>query len=502
MGTTMNISMLLEMAADADGDRIAVGTRRDGLTYRELLELSRRYGSQIGRLDAQALAYLDLNSPTCIALLFGCSYAGVPFAPINYRWTDQQVGRALERLAPVAVVAGADFTARVESSDSVSLLDLTTPDTAADEAVAARSEHSPAVLLFTSGTSGDPKAAVLRSSNLVPYVVSTVEFFSACPEEAILVSVPPYHIASVSSALTSVYSGRRIVQLPAFDPESWVNLAADEAITHAMVVPTMLGRILDVLERRGQRLDALRHLSYGGGRMPVETVERALALLPGVDLVNAYGLTETSSTIAVLGPEDHRIAAASNDPSVRARLGSVGRPIPSIELEVRSDDGAALPAGAAGEVWVRGEQVSGEYLSHSAVGEDGWYPTRDHGHLDADGYLFLHGRADDVIVRGGENIAPAEIEDCLRSHEAVADVAVVGVPDAEWGERVEAVVVLAAGKAAGSEELQELVRVTLRSTRVPAQIHYRDALPYNEIGKLLRREVRTELAALLEGVTA
>ncbi|XEM94813.1 class I adenylate-forming enzyme family protein [Rhodococcus sp. JVH1] len=489
------------MAADADGDRIAVGTRRDGLTYRELLELSRGYGSQIGRLDAQALAYLDLNSPTCIALLFGCSYAGVPFAPINYRWTDQQVGRALERLAPVAVVAGADFTARVESSDSVSLLDLSTPDTA-EEAVAARNERSPAVLLFTSGTSGDPKAAVLRSSNLVPYVVSTVEFFNAGPEEAILVSVPPYHIASVSSALTSVYSGRRIVQLPAFEPESWVDLAAEEAITHAMVVPTMLGRILDVLEQRGQRLDALRHLSYGGGRMPVETVERALALLPGVDLVNAYGLTETSSTIAVLGPDDHRVAAASTDPSVRARLGSVGRPIPSIELEVRSDDGSVLPAGAAGEVWVRGEQVSGEYLSHSAMGEGGWYPTRDHGHLDADGYLFLHGRADDVIVRGGENIAPAEIEDCLRSHEAVADVAVVGVPDPEWGERVEAVVVLAAGTAAGVEELQELVRVTLRSTRVPAEIHYRDELPYNELGKLLRREVRTELAARLEGATA
>ncbi|MEU2005110.1 long-chain fatty acid--CoA ligase [Rhodococcus sp. NPDC019627] len=497
----MNISMLLEMAADADGDRIAVGTRRDGLTYRELLELSRRYGSQISRLDAQALAYLDLNSPTCVALLFGCSYAGVPFAPINYRWTDQQVRRALERLAPVAVVAGADFTARVESS-SVNVLDLSTPDTAADDAVVARNEHSPAVLLFTSGTSGDPKAAVLRSTNLVPYVVSTVEFFNAGPEEAILVSVPPYHIASVSSALTSVYSGRRIVQLPAFDPESWVNLAAEEAITHAMVVPTMLNRILDVLERRGQRLDALRHLSYGGGRMPIETVERALALLPGVDLVNAYGLTETSSTIAVLGPEDHRIAAASTDPSVRARLGSVGRPIPSIELEVRSDDGSALPSGAVGEVWVRGEQVSGEYLSHSAVGEGGWYPTRDHGHLDADGYLFLHGRPDDVIVRGGENIAPAEIEDCLRSHEAVADVAVVGVPDAEWGERVEAVVVLAAGAAAEMEELQELVRVTLRSTRVPTQIHYRDELPYNELGKLLRREVRTELAALLEGAKA
>jgi acyl-CoA synthetase (AMP-forming)/AMP-acid ligase II len=152
------------------------------------------------------------------------------------------------------------------------------------------------------------------------------------------------------------------VYLEAFTPEGWVATARDEAITHAMVVPTMLGRILDVLERDGGRLPALRHLSYGGGRMPTPVVERALALLPHVAFVNAYGLTETSSTISVLGPDDHRTAVSSDDPRVRARLGSVGRPLPGLEVTVRDAGGEEVPPGEQGEVWVRGDQVAGEYL--------------------------------------------------------------------------------------------------------------------------------------------
>jgi acyl-CoA synthetase (AMP-forming)/AMP-acid ligase II len=262
-----------------------------------------------------------------------------------------------------------------------------------------------------------------------------------------------------------------------------------------MVVPTMLDRILDVVEANGGGLPDLRHLSYGGGRMPAAVVERAMRVLPDVDLVNAYGLTETSSTITLLGPDDHRVAAASEDPTVRARLGSVGRALPTVEIEIRDDAGNVLPAGVSGEVWVRGAQVSGEYLTHKATTADGWYPTSDHGYLDADGFLFLHGRLDDVIVRGGENLSPAEIEDRLTAHPAVVEAAVVGVPDREWGERVEAVVVVADDAAVTDDELKDWVRTELRSTRVPAAVHRRDELPYNETGKLLRRVLRADLAA-------
>jgi acyl-CoA synthetase (AMP-forming)/AMP-acid ligase II len=215
-----------------------------------------------------------------------------------------------------------------------------------------------------------------------------------------------------------------------------------------------------------------------------------------VDLVNAYGLTETSSTITLLSPADHREAATSEHPAVRARLGSVGKALPSVEIEVRDQDGTPLPAGEAGEIWVRGDQVSGEYLSHQATDSEGWFPTRDHGHLDSDGFLYLHGRADDVIVRGGENLSPAEIEDRLVELADVAAAAVVGVPDVEWGERAEAFVVLVPGGRAGGPELQEWVRSSLRSTRVPAHIHFVTELPYNETGKLLRRELRERLAAM------
>jgi acyl-CoA synthetase (AMP-forming)/AMP-acid ligase II len=292
--------------------------------------------------------------------------------------------------------------------------------------------------------------------------------------------------------LTSTFGGRRVVHLEAFSPEGWVALARRERVTHAMMVPTMLGRVLDVLERDGLGLPDLRHLSYGGGRMPVTTIERALRALPQVHFVNAYGLTETSSTIAVLSPEDHREAIASDSPRVRARLGSVGRPLPALELEIRDAEARPVPAGTEGEIWVRGEQVSGEYLGRRAIRADGWFPTSDRGWLDAEGFLYVGGRLDDVIVRGGENISPGEIEDVMRGHPAIRDVAVVGLPDEEWGEKVVAVVV--AEPPPDVEALRAWVRERLRSTKTPEQVHFRSALPYTETGKLLRRALQQELA--------
>jgi acyl-CoA synthetase (AMP-forming)/AMP-acid ligase II len=493
----MNVTMLLEMVAQAAGDRAALTCGDQTWTYADLERRARQYAAQVRDNEVGAVAYLGENSPEAVALFFGCQLAGVSYVPVNYRWTDAQLAEALQRIAPVGVVADDRSRPRVPGLDGVHVLGEPGDDVLEQDADTDGEFAS--VLLFTSGTSGTPKAAVLRNRHLVPYVVTTVEFLNAGPDEAILVSVPPYHIAAVSSVLTSVYAGRRMVVMPTFEPEAWVSTARQEGVTQAMVVPTMLNRILDVVEADGEGMPKLRHLSYGGGRMPVHVIERAMRLLPGLDLVNAYGLTETSSTITLLSPDDHREAAASDDPAVRARLGSVGRPLPTVEIEIRDDAGTVLCPGEPGEIWVRGDQVSGEYLSHSAIDESGWYPTRDHGHLDADGFLFLHGRADDVIVRGGENIAPAEIEDRLQAHDAVAEVAVVGIPDPEWGERVEAFVVPADGTPLDDAELKEWVRAGLRSTRVPAFVHECRELPYNEAGKLLRRELKArrvdELAA-------
>ena len=282
--------------------------------------------------------------------------------------------------------------------------------------------------------------------------------------------------------------------LPAFEAGAWVQLAADEHVTHAMVVPTMLGRILNAIEETKTELPSLRHLSYGGGRMPLELVERTLTDMPHIDLVNAYGLTETSSTIAMLTPDEHREAFASDDPVIRGRLGSVGRPLPALEVEVRDIDDAPVPAGEKGEIWVRGEQVAGEYVGNNVLTDDGWFRTRDAGWFDEHGFLYVDGRLDDVIVRGAENISPGEIEEVLMAHTAVAEAAVIGIPDAEWGEAVAAVVVLHPGGDVTEADLQVWVKERLRSTKMPGVIAFRDELPYSPTGKLLRRVLRDELS--------
>ena len=502
----MNVAMLLEVAAESLDDRVAVGSLAgDTLTYTDLLARARAAAGLLVDRGAERLVSVDVNSVAGPVGLFAAATAGVPYVPVNYRLADAQLVAVLERAAPALAVVDPSVPARLGAG--IAGLELITRDdlldTQVEDASGSADPEDIAVLLFTSGTTGEPKAAVLRHRHLTSYVLESVEFLGADPSEATLVSVPPYHVAGISAVLTSVWSGRRIVYLPEFEPAAWVTAARDEAVTHAMVVPTMLGRILDVIEANGDGLPALRHLAYGGGRMPAPVVERAMALLPDVGLVNAYGLTETSSTIAVLGPDDHREAFASADASVRARLGSVGRPLPNLELEIRDERGDAVAPGEPGEIFVRGEQVSGEYLGRgAAVTAEGWFPTNDAGRLDDAGYLYVEGRLDDVIVRGGENISPGEIEDVLVEHPSVSESAVLGVPDDEWGEAVVAVVVVVDGTTATEEELQEWVRARLRSTRCPTRIEFRTELPYNETGKLLRRALRAETATWNDYVAA
>ena len=326
--------------------------------------------------------------------------------------------------------------------------------------------------------------------------MTTVEFASAGDDAASLVSVPPYHIAGVSNTVSNLYAGRRIVMLPAFSPEGWLALVSEEQVSNAFVVPTMLARIIGAIEEGAEAdVSSLRAVAYGGGKMPIEVIQKALALFPDSGFTNAYGLTETSSTIALLGPEDHRTALASEDPKVRARLTSLGQPLSTVEIEIRDEDGNVLPAGEAGEIYVRGDQVSGEYKEKSALTAGGWFPTRDAGYMDEDGYLFLSGRADDVIVRGGENMSPGEIEDVLLTHPAIADACACAIPSVEWGETVGLAVVVREGHGQpGEDELKKLVKDRLRSSRVPEKIAFVKELPYNEMGKLLRREVKKILA--------
>ncbi|MCW1384798.1 acyl--CoA ligase [Novosphingobium sp. KCTC 2891] len=498
----MNIALLLEMAADAAGDRVALVCDGQRWTYAELLAAARGACALIRDSKAEFVALLDESSEASVIGMFGAALAGVPYCPLNYRLADVDLGSLLARISPALVIGDSDRVHRLDVTSSHVVYSRSAFTLAVQEAVVTGAEeYDPglgiAIQLFTSGTTAAPKAAILQHANLVSYILGTVEFASADDSEAALVSVPPYHIAGIAAVASSIYAQRRIVMLPAFSPDVWLRLVDAEGVTNAFVVPTMLGRIIHAIDKGVHgNVASLRSIAYGGGKMPLELIHRALDLFPDAGFTNAYGLTETSSTIALLGPDEHRAAHGSDDPVVRARLASVGIPLPTIELEIRDEEGRVLSAGQAGEIYVRGDQVSGQYRERSALDADGWFPTRDAGYLDADGYLFLAGRADDVIVRGGENISPGEIEDLLLTHPAIADVAAVAVPSLEWGEGVGLAVVVRGGfDQPDVDELKDLIRQRLRSSRVPEVVRFLPSLPYNEMGKLLRREIKTLLAA-------
>jgi acyl-CoA synthetase (AMP-forming)/AMP-acid ligase II len=491
----MNLLLLLDMAAAGRGDAIAVQAGSDTLTAAQLLAGAWRGAELLG--DGEAVAYVGTNGLAVPLALFAAAVAGVPFVPLNYRLGGDQLHDLLTPLGNVVVLAegaGADTLAACGDRvvDTVTFVESARAGGAVGDVPA--DGEGPAVLLYTSGTTSAPKAAVLRHRHLTSYVIGTVEFGGAGDDEAVLVSVPPYHVAGLANLISNLYLGRRIVYLPQFDATAWVAAVRDERITHAMVVPTMLARICDALDGDGdtEHLPSLRAVSYGGARTPATVLQRAMALLPHVAFTNAYGLTETSSTIAVLGPDDHR-AARDGDPLAIARLASAGRVLPTVEVEVRGDAGAPVGTDEPGDIWVRGEQVSGEYAGSSALDAEGWFPTRDRGWVDADGYLFIEGRSDDTIIRGGENISPAEIEDVLLRHPDIAQCAVVGVPDDEWGQRIAAVVVCHEGVSLDAAAVQEFARGVLRSSKTPDVVTFADELPFTETGKLLRRVVRAGL---------
>ncbi len=496
----MRLTLLLDMAADGFGDRVVVGRRSGGFTAAELARRSRAGAALVRERGADALVYTDVNGPAFPVALFAAARAEVPLVPLSYRLGQRQLDALLARHPRALGIAGQGAHAQLAAAG----LDAMTADAWLEQTGAAPreagtgdgepvvenpvAENPVAVIIYTSGTTSEPKGVLLRHENLAAYVLESVEFASAGEAEAALVSVPPYHIAAVANVLTNLYAGRRTLALDAFTPGDWLRTVRDEEVTSAMVVPTMLARIIDSGEDRS--VPSLRSLSYGGAPMPAAVIERALREWPGVDFVHAYGLTETSSTVALLGPADHRAALGSPDPDAAARLSSVGPPLPGIDLEIRGPDGGVRGAGQAGRIWVRGGQVSAEYAGLGrAVDDRGFFDTRDDGHLDAGGYLFVSGRADDTIIRGAENIAPAEIEDVLLRHPAVLDAAVFGVPDTEWGQRIEAAVVPRPDAGLDPAELREFTMRALRSSRAPERIWLLDALPRTETGKLLRRMV-------------
>lgn len=475
----MNIGMLLDLVAEMDPGRQIVADAQRALSIGQVREAALALTRRLGELGTPGpVAFIGVNSCAVPVAMFGAAYGGRAFAPLNFRGDRQLISDYLSVLAPAIVISDEryqDVLPEIPRWSADSLLDAGPAGVAAGGA-----PQEIAVHIFTSGTSATPKAVALRHQHLLSYILNSIEPLSESSDQATLVSAPNYHIATVANLLSSTFAGRRVVLLERFEPREWLETAQRERVTHAFVVPTMLQRLVDAIAAGATPPTSLKTLVYGGSVAARSTVETALrSFCAETGFVNAYGLTETSSTISLLTPEDHRVAMASNDPRIRARLSSVGRPLPGVE--VRLDDG---------EIQVRGGQVSGEYQGmQQSDGE--WFRTGDVGRFDEDGYLFIEGRKDDMIIRGGENISPVEIEDVLCQHPAVAASAVVGVSDTEWGQRVEAAVEV--GSPVTAEELLAFATERLPGFKRPDRIVLLDELPRNDLGKLQRRKVRAQL---------
>ncbi|OBH08872.1 class I adenylate-forming enzyme family protein [Mycobacterium sp. E1747] len=493
----MHLASLVDMIESAFADRVLLGGERR-LTGADIGQLARAGSASLG--GRTAVVYAGENHPFLPVPLLSAACAGVPYIPLNYRLTDEQLNALVSRQSGALVLADKSTASRITSVGATNVDDWLAGLTGARAEMSLADDFDDgdvAVVLYTSGTTSEPKAALLRHRHLMAYLIGAVEFAGADPAEAVLVSVPPYHIAGVANTLSNLYAGRRLIYLNTFSAATWLDTVRREAATNAMVVPTMLTRIVEELAGSMADVPTLRSLSYGGARLSERVLRDAIKAFPNTGFVNAYGLTETASTIAVLGPEDHLAALESDDQAVQRRLQSAGKVLPTIDVEIRDEDGTVLPEEAVGMIYLRGPQIAGEYAGAATLLDTGgWFCTRDRGWMDADGYLYIEGRADDTIIRGGENIAPAEIEEVLLAHPHVQAACAVGLPDDEWGNRIAVAVVAREGSAVAESELQEWVRARLRGSKTPDHVAFCEELPYTETGKMLRRVV---LADFLDG---
>lgn len=515
----MNVAQFLQIPCSLFPEQEILVFAGQRYSYAQLWELVGRLAAGLtaaGVRRGDVVAVLDTNSDAYVAWFYAAAMAGAVFVPLNYRAKLPELEYMIEHARVKALAVGERYEATVAAlpavRERVPLLVSLRPggahrfwrdvlaEAARDEPEAVDDEDT-AVLMYTSGTTARPKAVLLTHGDFTAYVTSNVELADGTPRGTALICAPLYHIAGATSIMSNAWSGRRMVLLPQFDAGEWLQAVERERVTHAFVVPTMLKQILDHPRFASTDLSSLESLAYGGAPMPFPVIRRAIEAFPrSVGFVNAFGQTETTSTLTVLGPEDHRLEGSPQEVEKRLRrLRSIGKPLPDVELKVVGEGGEELPAGEVGELWVRTPRVMKGYQGQEGVESplerDGWLPTRDMGWIDEDGYVFLAGRKDDMIIRGGENIAPAEVESVLFSHPAVEEAAVVGVPDVEWGQRVAAFVVLRPGAQASAEELIEFCRQRLASFKKPEFVHFVDELPKNPLGKVLKKELRERLAA-------
>jgi acyl-CoA synthetase (AMP-forming)/AMP-acid ligase II len=519
----MNTAEFLTISGAIVPDRTAVVGEDERVTYLELQSRVNRLAQSMQAMGVGKganVGIMAVNSPAFVEIYYATAALGATFVPLNYRAKTEELTYMVNS-ADVSVLFVSErywslyqeIKSAVPGVQHAVPLDFSPPgvrsylelrDTGEDIPVFADTDDAdPTLIIYTSGTTAMPKGVVLSYQALTALVVNTQS--PADPtvdQEVVLVSVPFYHIAGATTVMSAVFSGRRLVILPAFDPQAWLASVEREQVTHAFVVPTMLKRIMEVDDFDQYDLASLRLITYGAAPMPFEVARKACDVFPprGIGLMNAYGQTEATGSMTFLGPDDHRLDGTpeENDRKVE-RLRSVGRPMPDVEIAILAPDGRILETDEEGEICIRGDRVMrGYHKRDDDTGEairGGWLHTGDVGRIDAGGYLFITGRIKDMIIRGGENIAPAEIENVLEDHPAIAEAAVIGVPDNEWGEVIKALVVAdRADRAAvpSEDELTAYVKSRIASYKAPAIYQWVDELPRNHLGKVLKTELREQ----------
>ena len=482
----------LQRALQIGPDRTAVLADGKWTSYRSLWARCRRLAGMVtskGAVPGDRIAILADNSPQYIEMYVGLPAAGFVIVPLNTRHAEPELRYALEDADAKLLITDRDPGTLSDLVDAV----VRVPDEYETllgkanemELGVGVTEDTLAGLFYTGGTTGASKGVMLSHRNLISNAMHNMTISQPAQEHVFLVMAPMFHAAGTNAVLTGIWSAGCQIPLRVFDPASALDLIESQGVTHTLGVPAMIAAITELQLREPRDTSSLRLVLHGGSPIATEVVRRAHQAFPSAEFAHVYGATETSPLVTGMRNEQLYL----DEPRGR----SCGRTLIGIQLKIVDENGKELPTGEVGEVATSGPNVMQGYWRKpeqtAAVLRDGWYHTGDLGRLDADGYLYLVDRAKDMIVTGGENVYCSEVEEVLYLHPAVLEAAVIGVPDAKWGEAVHAIVV--AREVVEAEDLIEFCRQQIAGYKLPKAITFSETeLPKSGPGKILKRELR------------